>query len=156
MAQVDHAKHLGIHREVNNKAKVDENISSLGRKTAYSLMDTGLHSGNGLKQSVGGKLWSTYVVPRFTYGLEVLDLKVGDIKSLEQFQRKSLKQLQSLPDRVQNSIALAPLGIFPIESMLHKNMLNLFGLWIRTDQWHRKRNCSAVTCCEVFIRTIMV
>ena len=90
-------------------------------------MGTGLQSGNGLKQSVGGKLWLIYVVPRFTYGFEVLDLKVSDIKSLEQFQRKSLKQLQSLPDRVQNSIALALLGLFPIESVLHKNMLNLLG-----------------------------
>ena len=140
---------------MNNKVKVDENIS-LCRKTAYPLMGTGLHSGNGLKQSVGEKLWSTYVVPRFTYGLEVLDLKVGDIKSLEQFQRKSLKQLQSLPDRVQNPIALALLGIFPIESVLHKNMLNLFSRWIRTGQWYRKRNCSAAACYEVFVRTIMV
>ena len=132
MAQVDHAKHLGIHKGVNNKDNVDEMIS-LGRRTAYALMDAGLHSGNGLKQSVGEKLWSTYVVPRFTYGLEVLDLKGSDIKSLEQFQRKSLKQLQSLPDRVQNSVTLALLGILPVESVLHKNMLNFFGRWIRTD-----------------------
>ena len=120
-AQVDHAKHLGIHREVNNKVNVDEKIS-LGRRTAYSLMGAGLHSGNGLKQSVGGK----YVVPRFTYGLEVLVLKAGDIKSLEQFQRKSLKQLQSIPERAQNSISLALLGILPVISVLHKDMLNLF------------------------------
>ena len=89
-------------------------------------MGAGLHSGNGLKQSVGGKLWSTYVVPRFTYGLEVLDLNAGDIKSLEQFQRKSLKQLQSIPERAPNSISLALLGILPVESVLHKDMLNLF------------------------------
>ena len=122
MVQVDHAKHLGIHREVNNKVNVDEKIS-LGRRTAYSLIGAGLHSGNGFKQSVGGKLWSTYVVPRFTYGLDVRDLKANDIKSLEQFQRKSLYQLQSLPDRVQNSITLALLGILPVQSVLHKNML---------------------------------
>ena len=73
------------------------------------------------------------MVPRFTHGLEVLDLKAGDIKSLEQFQRKSLKQLQSMPDRTQNSISLALLGILPVESVLDKNMLNLFGRWIRTD-----------------------
>ena len=96
-------------------------------------MDTSLYSGNGLKKSVGGKLWSTYVVPRFTYGLEVLDLKGSDIKSMEQFQRKSLKQLQSLPDRVQNSLTLALLGILPVESVLHENMFNLSGCWIRTD-----------------------
>ena len=42
--------------------------------------------------SYSGKLWSTYDVPRFTYGLEELDLKIGVIKSLEQFQRKSRGQ----------------------------------------------------------------
>ena len=73
------------------------------------------------------------MVPRFTYGLEVLELKANDIKSLEQLQRKSLKQLQSLPDRVQNSITLALLGILPVESVLYTNMLKLFGRWIRTN-----------------------
>ena len=52
MSQVDHAKHLGIHREVNNKVNADKKIS-LGRRTAYSLMGAGLHSGNGYWQSVG-------------------------------------------------------------------------------------------------------
>ena len=33
-----------------------------------------------------------------TYGLEVLTLTKKDIEMLEKFQRKSLKQIQSLPD----------------------------------------------------------
>ena len=96
-------------------------------------MGAGLHSGNGLKQCVCGKLWSTYVVPRLIYGLEVLDLKGDEMKVLEQFQRKSLKQIQSLPDKTQNSAVLAFLGILPLECVIHKNMLNLFGRWIMTD-----------------------
>ena len=59
-----------------------------------------------------GKLWSTYVVPRFPYGLEVLDLKIGDIKSLEQFQRK----YSLFKTEFKNSIALARARIQKIVS----------------------------------------
>ena len=93
-------------------------------------MGAGLHCGNGLKQSVCGKLWSTYVVPRLLYGLEVLDLTGKDIKALEQYQRKSLRQIQSLPDKTHNAAVLALLGILPLERVIHKNMLSLFGRWI--------------------------
>ena len=34
-----------------------------------------------------------YVVPRLIYSLEVLDMKGNEIKGLEQYQRKSLKQI---------------------------------------------------------------
>ena len=132
LSQVQHTNHLGIHRDSNNKVNVAEKVA-LGRRTAYSLMGAGLHSGNGLKQCVCGKLWSTYVVPCLIYGLEVLDMKGNDIKVLEQYQRKSLKQIQSLPDKTQNSAVLALLGILPLECIIHKNMLNLFGRWIMTD-----------------------
>ena len=129
MSQVRHSTHLGIHRDSNNRANIAEKVS-LGRRTAYSLMGAGLHCGNGLKQSVCGKLWSTYVVPRLLYGLEVLDLTGKDIKALEQYQRKSLRQIQSLPDKTHNAAVLALLGILPLERVIHKNMLNLFGRWI--------------------------
>ena len=129
MSQVKHSTHLGIHRDSNNKANIAEKVS-LGRRTAYSLMGAGLHCGNGLKQSVCGKLWSTYVVPRLLYGLEVLYLTGKDIKALEQYQRKSLRQIQSLPDKTHNAAVLALLGILPLERVIHKNMLNLFGRWI--------------------------
>ena len=44
--------------------------TNLSRRTAY-LLRVGFHSMNGLKQSVNGKLWSTYVIPRVLYGLQV-------------------------------------------------------------------------------------
>ena len=59
-------------------------------------MGAGFHSINGLKQSVNGKLWSTYVIPRLLYGLEVQELKQSDINQLEQYQRKSLKLTEPL------------------------------------------------------------
>ena len=130
-------KHLGIFRETSQKLNIEEKVN-LKRRTAYSLMGAGFHSINGLKQSVNGKLWSTYVIPRLLYGLEVLEMKQSDIKQLEQYQRKSLKQIQHLPDRTQHSVTLALLGILPIEMVIHKNMLNLFWRWHKSEGIERE------------------
>ena len=127
--QEKQTKHLGILRDISQKPNIQDKVN-LGRRTAYSLMGAGFHSINGLKQSVNGKLWSTYVIPRLLYGLEVQELKQSDINQLEQYQRKSLKQMQHLPDRTQSSASLALLGIPPVECVLHKNMLGLFWRWI--------------------------
>ena len=123
--QTTQTKHLGIDRETSQKINIDEKVN-LGRRTAYSLMGAGFQSMNGLKQCVSGKLWSTYDIPRLLYGLEVLDLKQSDLQRLESYQKKSLKQIQHLPDRAPNSASLALVGILPIEAVVHKNMLNLF------------------------------
>ena len=117
--------HLGISRNVKYKANIEEKIST-GRKTAYSLMRAGFNSVNGLKTCLNGHIWSTFVVPRLVYGLEVLTLQRKDIENLEMFQRKSLRQIQGLPDKTSNSITLALLGILPLETVIHKNALNLF------------------------------
>ena len=118
MSKVQQSTHLGIHRESSNKANITEKIS-LGRRTAYSVMGAGLHCGNGLKQCVGGKLWSTYVVPRLLYGLEVLSLSEKDFRDLELYQRKSLKQIQSFPDKTHSSAVLALLGILPLQRVMY-------------------------------------
>ena len=109
--------HLGISRHVKEKVNIDEKIS-LGRKTAYSLMGAGFHSGNGLKTCLNGHLWGAFIVPRLIYGLEILSLKKNDIENLEKFQRKSLRQIQGLPDKTSNTIILALLGILPLESII--------------------------------------
>ncbi|MES9904845.1 MAG: reverse transcriptase domain-containing protein [Sedimenticola sp.] len=122
--------HLGIQRNVKNNADIEGKIN-LARKAAYSLMGAGLHSGNGLNQQISAKLWSSEIVPRLIFGLEVVDLKVKDINQLESFQRKCLKQIQGLPDKAPSSTALALLGIIPVETNVHKNMLTLFGSILR-------------------------
>ena len=75
---------------------------------------------------LNGSLWSTFIVQRITYGLEVLTLTKKDIEMLEKFQRKSLKQIQSLPDKTPNVVTLGLLGILPVEAVIDKNALNLF------------------------------
>ena len=117
--------HLGIDRTLSDRPSIEEKIS-LGRKTAYSLMGAGFHSENGLKACLNGFIWSTFVLPRVTYGLEALILRKTDFETLEKFQRKSLKQIQGLPDNAPNVVVLALLGILPVRATIHKNSLNLF------------------------------
>ncbi len=124
--------HLGIQRNTSNSADIENKIN-LGRRAAYSLMGAGLHCGNGLKQDICARLWNSEIVPRLTFGLEVMNLKNKDINVLEAFQRKSLKQIQGLPDKAPNTAALALLGIAPVEMIIHKNMLTLFGNIIRNE-----------------------
>ena len=104
---------------------IEEKLS-IGRKTAYSLMGAGFHSGNGLKTCLNGNIWSAFVVPRVVYGLKVLSLKKKDVETLEMFQRKSLRHIQGLPDKTPKGITLALLGILPLETIIHKNAPNLF------------------------------
>ena len=77
-------------------------------------MWAGFHNMNGLKQSINGKLWSTYV------------------------EGKSMKQLQHLPDRTQPSASLALLGIPQVECVLHENMPGLFWRWITSKGVERE------------------
>ena len=124
--------HLGIVRNTSGNADIEGKIT-LGRKTAYSLMGAGLHGDSGLKATLNGHVWSTFVIPRFLYGLEVQLLKNKDIENLEKFQRKCLKQIQGLPDNTSNTACLALLGILPVEALLHKNLLNMFVNMIRNE-----------------------
>ena len=45
-------------------------------------MGAGLHGGSGLKATLNVHILSTFVIPRFLYGLEVQLLKNKDIENL--------------------------------------------------------------------------
>ena len=120
-----YSTHLGIFRDVKKKINIEEKVT-LSRKTAYALMGAGLHSGNDLTKQLCAYLWNTYVIPRLVYGLEVQQLTRTDIEVLEKFQRKCLRQIQGLPDKTPNCVTLSLIGVPPVETIVHKNMLNLF------------------------------
>ena len=67
-------------------------------------------------------IWSTFVLSRVIYELETLSLTKKDIEDLEKFQRKSLRQIQGLPDKTPNCITL---GILPLETVIHKKLIKL-------------------------------
>ena len=89
-------------------------------------MGAGFHGDSRLRAAQNGHIWSTFVIPRLLYGLEVQLLKKKDIANLERFQRHCLKQFQGLPDNTSNSVSLALLGILRIEALLHKNLLDQY------------------------------
>lgn len=133
--------HLGILR--NNRAKLDtdEKINK-GRRTAYSLLGAGFHGRNGLKQDVKAHIWNLYVVPRMLYGIETLPYTESDLRKLDNYQTRALKQIQHLPDRAANVAASALLGVIPLSSQVHLNTLNLFYTVIQD------RNSTIYQICE--------
>ena len=120
------AVHLGLIRAA--KAECDKNIESRlesARRTRYALMGSGMHGTNGIDAVTSYNIYSTYVLPRLLYGLEVLPLKKKHITSLENFHRKSLRSFQSLPQRTAISAIYLILGALPVEAELHKRRLSL-------------------------------
>ena len=91
--------HLGIDRHAGSSTSDDfiEARISLARRTAYSLMGTGFHGVNGVSPQYSISVYTTYVLPRMLYGLDAITLKEKHVKSLEQFHRNILRQLQTLP-----------------------------------------------------------
>ena len=58
----------------------------MGRQTIYALLGSDLHARSGMSPVVLMKIWNTYVVPIFLYGLEVQNPTKTDIKKLAQIQ----------------------------------------------------------------------
>ena len=85
------------------------------------------------------KIWNTYVVPRFRYGLEVQNPTKTDIKKLEQLQRKVCRQFQCLPERTSSIAVYALTGAEPIAVTLNKYCINLFFGIVRLDSTIEKQ-----------------
>ena len=119
--------HLGIDRYAGTMTSDEfiESRVSLARRTAYSLMGSGFHGLNGISPSHSLTVYMTYVVPRLLYGLETLTLKEKQIRLLEQYHRKTLRHLQSLPDRTATCAVHLLGGIPPVEALLDIQILSL-------------------------------
>ena len=70
ISRVNNLKHLGITRTTNGKVNLEERLKT-GRQTIYALLGSGLHDRVGMSPIVLQKIWKTYAVPRYIYGLEV-------------------------------------------------------------------------------------
>ncbi|CAG2250061.1 unnamed protein product [Mytilus edulis] len=109
-------KHLGIERQEKNNPNVENRIS-VARATMYSLLGAGLHGINGINPLLSYKLWRTYVIPRMLYGIEILNITKTDIQKLEAFQKKTFKQILSLPQRTADAAIYILLGAESIEQL---------------------------------------
>ena len=96
----------------------------------YSLMGADLHGINGLNPLITWKLWRTFVVPRMLYEIETLKITTTDIYKLEQFQKKTLKQLLGLPQQTADPAIYILLAAECIEQIIHKAIIGCFyGYW---------------------------
>ena len=110
--------YLGIHREMTDKSNIEKKLS-LGRKAAYSIIGAGFHTGNGLKVCY---LWSTFVVPRITYGLWPGAVVRSEACSLG---------MQAAPSSIPTS------GTFFRGDLVMKSFLRPFSLL----RWFKKSSC---------------
>ena len=135
----DQIKHLGVERKSAscNKVTINNRIQ-VGRRAAYALMGAGLHGLNGLNPKIAWKLIDTFVEPRYLYGLEVLRLTDSDKKLLTDYQKRTLKQVQHLPNRVADAAVYLLLGALPASARLDINQLNLFRMTIAKESIEQK------------------
>jgi hypothetical protein len=129
--RVQSIKHLGITCQENGKINVEERLS-IGRRTIYALLGPGLHARSGMSPVVLLKIWNTYAVPRYLYGLEIQSYTSLDTKKLEQLQWATCRQLQYLPERTAAVAIYTLIGSEPIETTLDKNYL-VYHLSARLD-----------------------
>ncbi len=130
----EEATHLGIVR--SNSSTINSQINTnikCAAKTVYAMMGTGFHGKNGLGQKACLKIWNIYVIPRLTYGLEVISLKKKDFDTIEKYQKKTLKAILSLPERVADAAVYSMSGVLPIRAVIDRNALTLFGSILRKE-----------------------
>ena len=96
-------------------------------------MGAGQHGLNGVNPAVSISMWQTYVRPRLMYGLESVYLSKSDTSKLELYQRKVLRQILHLPERVASCAIYILSGQLPLEADLHKRRLSLYGNIVRND-----------------------
>ncbi|KAK3098341.1 hypothetical protein FSP39_018607 [Pinctada imbricata] len=124
--QVTETKHLGIERNESNTPNTQERIKTT-RKTLYSLLGAGLHGCNGISPIISFNMWTTYVTPRMLHGIEMLHIRKKDANDLEMYQRKTLKQIQGLPQNCATAAAYLLLGAIPVEGLIDMRHLSTFG-----------------------------
>ena len=104
------------------------------RRAMYSLMPAGLHGENGLDPQTAVHVFQIYVLPVLLYGLEVAVPSKSNLDTLEKFLRTSLKQILSLPTSTASPVVHILTGILPVEAMVHKRILALFGSICRLNE----------------------
>ena len=128
------AIHLGIIRSEKNECSknIEARLES-ARRTKYALMGSGFHGTNGIDAVTSYRIYHTYVLPRLIYKLEVLPLKKKHVENLESFHTKSIRYLQSLPQRIATADIYLLVGAIPIETELHKRKLSLLYSMLASD-----------------------
>ena len=119
--------HLGLEWQQGKLAPdIQANIKK-ARQTAYSMLKPGMHGSNGLDASASFKIIQIYVLPVLLYGLEATILTTSQIEPLEDFYRKLLRRVQSLPESCAKEAVYLLIGATPVLTLIHQRALCLFG-----------------------------
>ena len=70
-------------------------------------------------------IYKAYVLPRMLCGLETIYLNKTQLQQMEKCHLRTLRQIQSLPQRTATSAVFMLLGALPIEAEIHRKQLSL-------------------------------
>jgi hypothetical protein len=115
MNSVQEYTHIGIKRS-SGKSRVAAETNKKARNTTYSLMGPGLHGVNGLNPTVSYHMWTTFVLPRYTFGLETISISTKEMTEIRNQEKKILKQIQGLLDNTANAISYLLLGALTVDA----------------------------------------
>ena len=133
MPVVEEVMHMGILRSADTQETAVRETMQKARRTIYSLMGSGLHGHNGLDPETALHLLSIFVLPVLVYGLEVVLPKNALVEKLERTYKQFSKHVLSLPTTVADSAVYILSGTIPIEGVIHKRAVTLFGNICRLD-----------------------
>ena len=117
MPIVEEAMHMGVLRSADTQETAGLHNIQKARCTVY----------NGLDPETSIHLLQTYVLPILVYGLEVVLPKATLFDKLERTYKQFIKQSLSLPVTVADPAMYILSGAIPIEGVIHKRALVLFG-----------------------------
>ena len=122
--------HVGIQRTARSltnstQPTVDARLST-ARLTIHALMGIGLTITYYLPPIVSLHIYTIYVLPRLTYGLQVINLQKPDIKALEIQHRRFLYHMLHLPQQTATVALHSLTGILPLEAIIDIQRLSYF------------------------------
>ena len=123
--------HLGMTwTQGSSSPSTDEKIS-LGRRTAYMLIGSGIHGTDGLNPIISLHIMKTQILPRMTHGIEATLIKCSEMKKMNKAYKDLLRQQQTLPERVATEAIFLLVGGYPAEAYIEYKTLILFGAILR-------------------------
>ena len=96
---------------------------------------------NGINPHLSAKLLTIYAAPKYLHGLEAVNIHQGDIAKLEKYHKRILKQIQHLPECTADEAVYLLAGQLPIQGVLDKKHLTLFGAIAGSDSTEREIAC---------------
>ena len=134
MPVVSETIHMGILRSNDTQESAVRENTTKAQRILYSLMASGLHGENGLDPETCTHLLQIYVLPIMVYGLEVVLPKPALVDKLNRTYKKILKQILSLPTTVSDPAVYILSGALPVEGIIHKRTLILYGSICRLEE----------------------